>query len=158
MTRVLIKALQAVVLALGLMGGLTQCESVLSRATWHALDLRTVESLGGLELGKPQGVLHKGEPGDVLLPIRFDVSGTQTITHKPTRLESGLACAPPLVSVRGQSIRLTLRTCLATQGRTSQCPVVNLGRLREGGYVVYYVDPDGTEHPLGMVSTTNLFF
>jgi hypothetical protein len=130
------------------------CDTVVSSATNQRCDFRTIESFGGIAVGRPR--LDSRE--HVIVPIRCDVSGTSTITCRPTRLESALACAKPDVRVSGDTIRITVRTCFVGGGLSSQCPDIDLGRLRDGTYLVVYRDPDGHEHPIGAVQTSNLRF
>ncbi|WP_395752488.1 hypothetical protein [Prosthecobacter sp.] len=116
------------------------------------LDHRTIESLGGIALGKPR----LDPRGHIILPIDCDVSGTRAITTTPTRLESALACLPPEITRKDQTIWLTLKTRTTKAGLSSKCPDLDLGKLSPETYLVYYRDPDGSEHPIGVVLTKNL--
>ncbi|WP_395741140.1 hypothetical protein [Prosthecobacter sp.] len=116
------------------------------------LDHRTIESLGGIALGKAR----LDTRGHVILPIDCDVSGTRQITTPPTRLDSSLACLPPEVIRKEETIWLTLKTRRTAKGLTSKCPDLDLGKLPPETYLVYYRDPDGSEHPIGVVLTKNL--
>lgn len=138
-------------LLLVLMNG---CDTVVSSATNQRCDYRTIESFGGIAVGSPR--LDSRE--HVIVPIHCDVSGTSTITCQPTRLESALASAKPDVSVTGETIRITIRTSFASGDHSSQCPDIDLGRLRNGLYLAVYRDPNGHEHPIGAVQTNNLRF
>jgi hypothetical protein len=133
---------------------MTGCGTFVSNVANQRCDYRTIESWGGIAVGRPR--LDTRE--HVIVPIRCDVSGTSTITCRPTRIESALACAKPDVSVSGDTIRLTIRTCIAGGGLSAQCPEIDLGRIRDGTYLVVYRDPGGHEHPIGAVQTNNLRF
>lgn len=150
----LVSNLMRLIFTLLLSACLIGCDSVTSSATNRPCDYRTIESLGGIAVGLPR--LDSRE--HVIVPIRCDVSGTSTITCRPTRLESALACAKPDVRVTGNTIRITIRTCFIGRDLSSRCPDIDLGRLRDGTYLVVYGDPDGNEHPIGAVQTSNLRF
>lgn len=130
------------------------CDTVISRATIQRCDYQTIQSFGGIAVGRPRLDSRK----HVIVPIHCDVSGTSTITCRPTRFESTLACAKPDVSVKGDTIRITVRTCIVGGDLSSKCPDIDLGRLRNDTYLVVYRDPDGHEHPIGAVQTSNLWF
>lgn len=92
-----------------------------------------VQTVGGVAIGIPV----KNENG-WLLPVRSDVSGLQTITVKPTTLNSGLACQRTEAIVEGKSIYLTIITGVASSGSSSLCPAASLGQLSAGKYSVLY--------------------
>lgn len=118
------------------------------------LDHRTLETLGGIAIGKP----YTNDRHHVLVPVVCDVSGTRHITTQPTRLESSLACVAPDVLVKGQVIWITVKTRRTAKHLSSQCPDIDLGQLPRDTYLVYYRDPDGSEQPIGIVMTKNLRF
>src|SRR5688572_9643837 len=92
-----------------------------------------VTAIGGLEVGTPIQ-----SSGRWSLPIRADVSGLQTITNKPTTINSALVCEVVKARVKGQDIFLILKTTLAHGDATSICPAAKLGRLAPGRYSVWY--------------------
>jgi hypothetical protein len=96
-----------------------------------------VQAVGGIEIGTP----FKDEKGWTL-PVRADVSGLQTITSKPTTLNSGLSCQSVEASIKDHSIYLKILTSLAGRGRSSQCPPTLLGQITAGKYAVFYRGPN----------------
>lgn len=124
------------------------CTSLVSVAFRSACDWQFVQSVGGIALGTPQ----RDDRGHVLLPIRCNVSGFQTITVRPTTINSGIVCEPPLVRVRSSTVFLTIRTTIPSKRNpNARCPAADLGALAAGEYSVIYHSPDGSQHPLGSI-------
>ena len=124
------------------------CTSVVSFAARSSRDWQFIQSVGGIALGSPQRDARR----HVLLPIRCDVSGTQTITVRPTAINSALVCEPPVVRVRSSTVLLTIRTTIASDHNSNaRCPAADLGALAPGEYSVIYRSPDGSQHPLGSI-------
>lgn len=92
-----------------------------------------VTAVGGLEVGAPVQAGNKWQ-----LPVRADVSGLQTITVKPTAINSGLVCKSVQAKVKGQDIFLILETTLAHGNAASVCPAASLGRPAAGRYNLWY--------------------
>jgi hypothetical protein len=111
-------------------------------------DWQFVQSIGGLALGAP----WRDGRGHVLLPVRCDVSGTQTITVRPTAMNSALVCEPPYARVHSRTVFLTICTTTAASRKAdARCPAADLGAPPAGLYSVVYLGPDGSHHPLGSV-------
>jgi hypothetical protein len=102
-------------------------------------DWAFVQSVGGMALGTPYQT-----PEGVMIPVRVDVSGLQTITTPPTTMSSGLALKEIRVRRAGSNLLLALRTRVAGEG-TSSSPKgdVLLGKLEAGRYRVQYAEPKG---------------
>jgi hypothetical protein len=147
-----ILSLSATLLVLSVLSLLTSCSSLFTDT--KKLDHRTIESLGGIAMGKARIDTR----GHVIIPIDCDVSGTRQITTPPTRLESGLACLPPEVTIKEQTVWITLKTRRTAKHLSSKCPDLDLGKLPPETYLIYYRDPDGSEHPIGVALTKNLRF
>ncbi|MDB6074903.1 MAG: hypothetical protein JWO89_2543 [Verrucomicrobiaceae bacterium] len=128
------------------------CSSLVSTATVERCDYRTIQGLGGIAVGP----LRLNKVGHMILPVMCNVSGTRKITCTPSNLQSAAVCRRPAVVVRDGAIHLTIRSSLVAEGYSASCPDVDLGRLKQGSYVVYYRDPDGTDHPVGIADTGNL--
>ena len=129
------------------LAAVASCSSLVGWASREPRDWRFIQSVGGLAIGTP----YRSESGNVLLPVDCDVSG-RYITVQPTAANSGLHASAPAVSIREQSIYLTLRTELAQQGGYgARCPDAELGQLPPGQYSVSYLSPDGSEHSLGSI-------
>jgi hypothetical protein len=124
------------------------CESIVSSAARSPRDWQFVQSVGGISLGTP----NRDDRGHVLLPIRCDVSGLQTITVRPTTINSGIVCESPIVRVRSSTIFLTIRTSVPSKRYpNARCPDADLGAPTAGQYSVIYASPDGSQHPLGSI-------
>ena len=122
--------------------------SLVAFAARSSRDWQFVQSVGGLTLGTPQ----RNDRGHVLLPVRCDVSGTQTITVRPTTMNSTLVCESPIVRVRSSTVFITLRTSVPSKRYpNASCPDADLGVLTAGEYSVIYASPDGSQHPLGSI-------
>jgi hypothetical protein len=127
---------------------LAGCESIVSSVARSSCDWSFVQSVGGIALGTPR----RDERGHVLLPIRCDVSGTETITTRPTAINSGNVCVAPQMRVRSGTVYLTVRTSLPSKRYpNARCPDADLGELPAGQYSVIYANPDGSQHPLGSI-------
>jgi len=120
--------------------------SIVSIAARSSRDWQFVQSVGGIAVGTPT----RDSRGHVLLPIRCDVSGTQTVTVRPTAINSALVCESPTTRVRGSTVLLTIRTTIASSHNSNaHCPTADLGALSTGEYSVIYLSPDGSQHPIG---------
>ena len=142
------KSCCSLLLALLLLFAGTNCEMIVLAVSHSSRDWASLQSVGGLALGTPV----RDDSGRVALPIRCDVSGTQTITVRPIGIDSGSVCERPIVRVRSNTIYLTVRTMLAgREGLGGLCPPADLGKLATGTYAVIYLDPQGSHHPLGTI-------
>jgi len=106
-----------------------------------------VQAVGGLSIGTPFHI-----EGGWVLPVHGDVTGLQTITVKPTTLNSGLACKKTAAEVVGNEIYLTIITSLAGKDSGALCPPAFLGQLHSGKYAVFYRGPNELAIKLGEVS------
>jgi hypothetical protein len=114
-------------------------------------DWNFVQSVGGLSIGTP----HRDDRKHVILPIRCDITGTQTITIRPTTGYSGLAFDLPTVHVHSTNVFVTVCTILPGK-RDAKCPPADLGKLKGGDYSVFYLSPDGKKEPLGSIQVPSL--
>lgn len=113
-----------------------------------------VQSVGGIAVDAPT-LWHWGW----VLPVRADVSGLQSVTTKPTALNSALVCMRTDFAVEGRNMYLTIVTAPAPssdaeggQHATSRCPPLTFGEMIPGKYSVFYRGPGETPVPLGEVS------
>jgi hypothetical protein len=129
---------------------------VLASAIWLLVSLpawagaenwKFVQSVGGMALGKP--VLDR--PGWIL-PVRIDVSGLDTVSVKPTVMNSALVCERVAVAIEQRNIYLTVVSGLARAGASPRCPPAELGRIDGGQYSVFYRSPGEAPVPLGDLS------
>ena len=122
--------------------------SLLATVSSQSRDWAFIQTIGGIAIGAP----YRGAGGGVYLPIDCEVSGTRTITVKPTKVYSALTCQEPVVRVQGPSVYITVRTGFPSDRYpNARCPDANLGELAPGSYAVLYASPDGGEHPLGSI-------
>lgn len=110
-------------------------------------DWSFVQTIGGLKVGTP----YKSK-GVWLLPIQSDVSGLQTVTIKPTALNSVLSCKRTNAKIKNNSIYLTIVTGLASREHNSLCPPAILGNIPVGKYLVFYGSPAESPVSLGIVT------
>jgi hypothetical protein len=111
-----------------------------------ARDWQFVQSVGGLAIGTP----HRDDRKHVILPIRCDITGAQTITIHPITGYSGLAFDLPAVRVHSTNVFITVCTILPGK-RDASCPPADLGKLAGGDYSVFYSSPGGKREPLGSI-------
>jgi hypothetical protein len=116
-----------------------------------ARDWQFVQSVGGLAIGTP----HRDDRKQVILPIRCNITGTQTVTIHPTTGYSGLAFDSPKVHVHSTNVFITVCTVLPGK-RDASCPPADLGKLEGGDYSVFYSSPDGKREPLGSIKVPSL--
>ena len=105
-----------------------------------------VTSVGGIAVDPPQA-----SPSGVTLPVRADVSGLQTISNKPTALNSIMECSLTRARVQGREILVTISTSLLRDGGSSRCPPAKLGRPAAGRYTVLYGSTRENARPIGVV-------
>lgn len=109
------------------------------------VDWAFIQAVGGLSIGTPYS------KGDVwFLPLRCDVSGTQTITTEPTQVNSGLWVAGIEFSIEESEILITVET--SPFGKSPTCGDVKLGSIKRKTYQVVYEDPDGKRTLIGSVN------
>ena len=105
-----------------------------------------VQTVGGIAVDSPIREDHAW-----VLPVRGDVSGLKTITIKPTKVNSGIACQSVRAEVEGSSIYLTVLTTMAGVGHNAECPPALLGQVTSGTYRVFYRGPNEKPVQLGEV-------
>ncbi len=92
-----------------------------------------VQAAGGMRVGQP----IKRANGWVM-PVSADVSGLNTITMQPSRVNIALACPETKAQIEGQSIYITLVSGAKGPGAESRCPPVFLANVLPGRYAVFY--------------------
>ena len=83
--------------------------------------------------------------------MQANVSGTESITVKPSMLNSGLICESVSAKVVGDTILLTLNTGLVRDGYSPRCPEAALGTPSAGEYRVLYAYGDSEPQALGSI-------
>ena len=106
-----------------------------------------IESVGGIAVDPPVRADRSW-----VLPVRCDVSGLKTITIKPAKVNSGIACQNIRAEVEGSFIYLTVLTTIAGGGRNAECPPALLGQVVSGTYRVFYRGPNEKPVQLGEVA------
>jgi len=119
---------------------LVGCASCVSLATSHEQSWDMVQSVGGLRVGNP---ITQAD-GTVFLPVICNVSGLETITVKPTMLNSALVVREIAVKCGKDRIQIRVVTCVVDNKHTPYTKGVDLGRMKDGAYQVEYLNPDGT--------------
>ena len=89
---------------------------------------------------------------DTTLTVDCDVSGLRKVTTKPTMIHSGIGVRKLKQMRDGNTILLTLVTCVIGKGITTSPTPVNLSAYPAGSYSVHYLDPDGTRHSVGQIT------
>lgn len=99
-----------------------------------------IQSVGGLRVDNPVTQTD----GTIFLPVICNVSGLDTVTVKPTMLNSALVVRKIATKCRKDSIQLQIVTCVVDNKHTSITKGVYLGRMKKGSYLVQYLNPDGS--------------
>jgi hypothetical protein len=108
-------------------------------------DWNFIQSVGGIKIENPL-LTENG----FYLPVICNVSGLDSITIKPTGLNSALSCIKSKVTIDGNKIYLKVVNGIAFSKRTNcNCKAVNIGYLNEGIYQVYYKASNSDEHLIG---------
>jgi len=107
-----------------------------------AFDIITVSSLtwadiqryGGLKIGVPLDT-DKG----FYLPIICNVSGTDSITIRPTAISSANVCKRTKVQMKDNNIFINVKVSMPFfDDETCICKAVRLGQMDHGHYKVFY--------------------
>ena len=109
--------------------------------TRHTQDWNFIQSVGGMT-----AVLQKDQ-----LVVTCDVSGTQTVTIKPTMINSAMGVRKLKCSRKGNTLQLTLITSVLEKGKKTTCDPIDVSTYPPGTYSVVYRDPDGTTHTLNTI-------
>src|SRR6266446_7048142 len=117
------------ILAAGLTLLLAGCSSLFSEAR----DWKWMEAVGGVRIDPPYEA-----GGKLMLPVACDVSGLQTITRKPTAMNSALIVHKISVEREGEALFLQVHTTLTDKKRNALCQPVELRDLPPGEYTVFY--------------------
>ncbi len=116
------------------------CILTRENASWNF-----IQNVGGIKTSTPL----ETEDG-FYLPIECNVSGLDSITVKPTTLNSALSCIKTKVTINENSIHLRIVTGLAlSKNLDSKCKDVSIGDIKPGKYKVYYGDKSEFEHQIG---------
>jgi hypothetical protein len=86
----------------------------------------------------------KHEDGTTFLPVICNVSGLETITVKPQKLNSALVVRKIAAKVKANAIRIQIITGVADNRHYSRTSGVNIGKAPPGRYAVEYVNRDGS--------------
>ena len=110
--------------------------------TKETKDWKFIQSVGGMKVSMK----------DTALVVDCDVSGTKQVTVKPTMINSALGVRELKCRRDGNTVFLTLVTCVIGKEVTTSPKPVDFSGFPEGEYSIAYLDPDGTQHALGKVT------
>jgi hypothetical protein len=104
-----------------------------------------IQKVGGIKIETPL----ETEDG-FYLPVVCNVSGLDSVTIKPTTLNSALSCLKIKSTINGNAVHLKVVAGLAVFEKPNcNCKAVRIGDLEPGKYIVYYGDKSSFEHPIG---------
>jgi hypothetical protein len=130
--------------------GCVSCAALLTarRQPWTV-----IQSVGGLRVDEPV----RQPDGSVFLPVVCNISGLDTITVKPTMINSAWVVKKIAVKCRKGRIQIQVVTCVADNKHTSVARGVVLGEMPAGTYQVEYLNTDGSTVGLReiMITDTN---
>jgi hypothetical protein len=119
----------------------------------ESADWKFIQSVGGIRTEMPL----ETEDG-FYLPVICDVSGYDSVTIKPTIINSAISCLKVKVKIDKNKIYLKVVTGIAiSKNDDCICKAVNIGHLEFGTYEVYYVDKSTSEHKIGQFTIENKF-
>ena len=107
-----------------------------------------IQETGGIRISEPIEL-----EGKLVLPVEYDASGTSGITHRPTRLNSGLAVRHVKASrtAHGRIVIRIVTQIVEQDSDTGRIHYANLDDFTPGTYAVYYGDADDSEKFLGRI-------
>ena len=123
------------------------CTSCVSLITSRGQSWETIQSMGGLRVNDP--VMR--DDGTFFLPVVCNVSGLDTITVKPTAINSALVVRKIATRIKKHTIQIQIVTCVVDNRHTSCTKGVEIGSLQRGTYQVEYLNPDGMTVPIRTV-------
>ena len=100
-----------------------------------------IQSVGGIKVDLKKKSLQ----------VSCNVSGLETITTKPSLVNSAMGVRKLKCSRVGTTIRVSVVTSVLEKGMSPKCGSADLNSYPAGSYSVVYLNPDGTTHPLGKV-------
>ncbi len=108
-------------------------------------DWEFIQKVGGIKTGVPL----ETEDG-FYLPVLCNVSGLDSITTKPTLLNSALSCLKTRFSIKGNTIHLKVVAGISFSKRDNcHCKAIHIGHLKSGNYIVYYGGRSSFDHQIG---------
>lgn len=110
--------------------------------TQEARSWNFIQAVGGMKISAE----------DKQLFVDCNVSGTKTITVKPTLVNSGIGVRKVKVRRDGNKLMLTVVTSVIGKDVGPVPKPVDLSSLPDGRYQVVYLDPKGKETALGKIS------
>jgi len=113
--------------------------------TRNSRDWTFIQTVGGIKIEKPL----ETEDG-FYLPVICNVSGQDSVTVKPTGMNSALFCLKTKTIINDNKIYLTVITGYALFEKLDcKCKAVRIGKLKIGNYKVFYQDKESNEHQIG---------
>lgn len=113
--------------------------------TRNSRDWTFIKSVGGIKTEKPL----ETEDG-FYLPVICNVSGQDSVTVKPTGINSALFCLKTKTKIKKNKIYLTVITGYSLfEKLNSKTKAVRIGKLKAGNYTVLYEDNKSGEHQIG---------
>lgn len=113
--------------------------------TRETVDWNFIQKVGGIKTDAPL----KTEDG-YYLPVICNVSGSDSVTVKPTALNSALSCLKIKSTIKDNTIHVEIISGIAISKRDGcQCKAVRIGELEPGSYIVYYGGKSSFEHQIG---------
>lgn len=113
--------------------------------TRETKDWDFIQKVGGIKTEQP----YITEDG-YYLPLKCNVSGTDSVTIKPTMVNSSMSCLKIKSIVNGNAIHLKVIAGIPLISKSDcNCKSVQIGELKPGKYHVYYGDKSSFEHPIG---------
>ena len=124
-------------IALCATGGVLACVSE------TALGWERIEAVGGMAVGSATRLAG----GRLRIPVRCDLAGLDSITSKPTQMNSGLGVARLKVELDSNVVFITV---IAGIGAPAQCPAIEVDYVGSSLRAAYR-SPDRSSRELGPV-------
>ena len=94
-------------------------------------DWQFIQSVGGISIGSTA----KNDQGEVIVPVECGLAGLNTVTIKPTAINSTYGLKKYKFKIKQSDIYLSI---VYGAGFPEQCTPLNLGKLPDGQYQLFY--------------------
>ena len=113
--------------------------------TRNSRDWTFIQTVGGIKTEKPL----ETEDG-FYLPVICNVSGQDSVTGKPTGINSALFCLKTKTKIKDNKIYITIITGYPLFEKPDcKSKAVRIGKLKAGDYKVLYKNKESGEHQIG---------
>lgn len=100
-----------------------------------------IQASGGIKIGKPEMRLNKYNKKSIYLPIKCNISGFRSTTHKPTVVNSKISIYGIAVNFTKNQIFISISTGhISKEMNQTECDGIFLNGFSPGKYEIFYFD------------------